>query len=546
MPTAFNIMNMLNGDESSGFNGDALLTRLTIYQQADNERNTLIQGMVRKIEDYAKRVEDLELDLDDQKKSRAQYQARAMTLETEIQRWTQRLNSGSFVVVLIDGDGAKFRDDFLRDPRQGAAKAAWKLKEAVKEAGVDHNMPILVRVYANINDLAKSLRISGIIDFDDSLQTFAEQFTNSHADFDFINVGKGKENTDSKIRRLLDHYYRNAQCHKIFIACCHDNGYLHDLRQYAGAADGRITLIETTPAEPNFRSLEFPILRFDTVFRSEPLGNESKRGSQFLHLRSRSPTQAGLGPIARPIQPTYLPTESIFAEPQEQRGATPSSSSVAASPVHVASTLTTTASDRIQSLSSAQENPLGQTSARTSNVISSGNGGTSISYATAGGTSDHQNVTVKLAKPKKQPKFIYYNEDKYRLDAPTQHPPRTPAQASYQTKFQSIKPLVFCNDHYLKGKCKWGVNCDKEHELELTPAEVAIHRYKARTSLCPQGPLCTDYDCYLSHHCPRTICSRSDLCPFYNTANWGDLHYSKEQMQPRTKWTEGFDFPEYL
>ncbi|KAI2633313.1 hypothetical protein GGS21DRAFT_520064 [Xylaria nigripes] len=545
MSTVFSMMNMLNGDESSGFSGDALLSRLNVYQQADNERNSLIQGMIRKIEDYSKRIEDLELDLDDQKKSRAQYQARAMSLETDIQRWTQRLNSGSFVVVLIDGDGAKFRDDFLRDPRQGAAKAAWKLKEAVKEAGVDHNMPMLVRVYANINDLAKSLRISGIIEFDDSLQTFAEQFTNSHADFDFINVGKGKENTDSKIRRLLDHYYRNAQCHKIFIACCHDNGYLHDLRQYAGAPDGRITLIETTPAEPNFRSLEFPVLRFDSVFRSEPLGNESKRVTQFSHLRSRSPVQSGLGPIARPVQPTYLP-ESIFPEPQEQRGTTPSTSSAAASPVYVANTLNAAASDRLQSASSPQENAQGQTYARASNIITSGNGGTSISYATAGGTTDHQNVTVKLAKPKKQPKFIYYNEDKYRLDTPTQHPPRTPAQASYQTKFQGIKPTVFCNDHYLKGKCKWGVNCDKEHEVELTAAEVAIHRYKARTSLCPQGPLCTDYDCYLSHHCPRAICSRSDLCPFYNTANWGDLHYSKEQMQPKTKWTEGSDFPEYL
>lgn len=42
--------------------------------------------------------------------------------------------------------------------------------------------------------------MSGVIDFDDNLRIFAEQFTNTHADGDFINVGKGKENTDSKIR----------------------------------------------------------------------------------------------------------------------------------------------------------------------------------------------------------------------------------------------------------------------------------------------------------------------------------------------------------
>lgn len=42
--------------------------------------------------------------------------------------------------------------------------------------------------------------MSGVIDADDNLRVFAEQFTNTHPDFDFINVGKGKENTDSKIR----------------------------------------------------------------------------------------------------------------------------------------------------------------------------------------------------------------------------------------------------------------------------------------------------------------------------------------------------------
>ncbi|KAI0421515.1 hypothetical protein F5X98DRAFT_328544 [Xylaria grammica] len=544
------LSSMVNGREPSGISGQAI-AQLNFYQQMDGERSNLMQAMIQKIDSDAKRLADLELDLEDQKASRVHYQARSKDLEAEIQRLSSKLNSGSFVVVLIDGDGAKFRDEFLRDPEQGAVKAAWKLKEAVKGASFGLDIPILVRVYANINDLAKSLRISGVIDYEENLRTFAEQFTNTHADCDFINVGKGKENADSKIRRLLDHYYKNTQCQRIFIACCHDNGYLHDLRQYAGAANDKICLIETTPAEPNFRSLEFPILRFDSVFRSEPLNNETKRGTQIFPFRSRSPTQLTPGPIGRAIQATYFPPESITPEPQEQRRSTPSTGSVAVSPVQTAQTtnsLNTLAIDRLQPTSSPPDKSPAQSQVftRTSNVISSGNGGTSISYATAGGTTDHQNVTVKLAKPKKQVKYAYYNEDKYRLDPPTQHPPRTPAQVSYQNKFQAIKPMVFCNDHYLKGRCKRGVNCDKEHELELTQAEVAIHRYKARTSLCPQGPLCTDYDCYLSHHCPRPTCARSEACPFYYTANWGDLHYTKEQLQPKTKWAEGDDFPEYL
>lgn len=538
---------MLNEHEPVSPGGNTL-SRLSVYQQLDNERHALIQTMIQKINSDAKRISDLELDLDDQKKSRVDYQTMAINYEKEMQRWTSRLTNGSFVVVLVDGDGAKFRDELLRDHEQGAAKAAWKLKEAVKAAGFGHDMPILVRVYANIDDLAKSLRLSGVIEYDDSLRIFAEQFTNTYADCDFINVGRGKENADSKIRRLLDHYYKNAQCQMIFIACCHDNGYIHDLRQYAGVTDDKIRLIETTSAEPNFRTLGFPILRFDNVFRSEPLNNEIKRGTQSFPFRSRSPAQPNPGPIARPSPATLLPFDSISPELQEQIWGTPSASSAVPSPVQTTNSLATNANDRPRPVSAPQnKSPLqSQTPTRPSNVINSGNGGTSISYATAGGTADFKNVTVKLAKSKKLPKYAYYNEDQYRLDSPTQHPPRGPAQASYQAKFQAIKPLVFCNDHYLKGKCKRGVNCDKEHEIELTPSEVAIHRYKARTSLCPQGPLCTDADCYLSHHCPRPLCNRNENCPFYQTANWGDLHYTKEQMKPYTKWAEGDEFPEHL
>lgn len=89
-----------------------------------------------------------------------------------------------------------------------------------------------MRAYANLNDLAKSLRLSNVIDRDEDMRTFAEQFTNSRAEVDFVNVGRGKENADSKLRKMLNHYLRNLQCKKIFVACCHDNGYLQYVSEY--------------------------------------------------------------------------------------------------------------------------------------------------------------------------------------------------------------------------------------------------------------------------------------------------------------------------
>ncbi|KAI0839785.1 hypothetical protein F5Y06DRAFT_264605 [Hypoxylon sp. FL0890] len=534
---------MLNGQDPAAFTAEAS-SRLNHYFQVDTERQAFIHSILEKLEANAKRITELELDLEDQKNSRANYQSKAMNLESEVRRFAQQVDKDSFVVVLIDGDGAKFADEFLRDPVGGAERAAIRLKQAVREnlrdTGAAHDdIPILVRVYANLNDLSKSLRLSRVIDYDEDMRLFAERFTNSRAEFDFVNVGKGKENADSKIRRMLNHYYRNMQCKKIFLAgCCHDNGYLHDLREYTGSSGDKLVLLETTPAEPAFRSLGFPILRFDDVFRSEPLGNETKHNVlPPTGPRPRSPIQqlpSGPGPIARP-QPIQKPSTTNPPTQEQKQSSTPLPTST---PVSM------TTSSPIQPSSTPEQIP-GQPP-RTSSVISSGNGGTSISYATAGGVDDLQNVTVKAPKPKKQPKVIFYNLDNYRIDSPTQHPPRTPAQASYQAKFQAIKPSVFCNDYYLKGRCKWGISCDKTHDAELTGPELAIHRYKARTSLCPAGPYCVDYDCYLSHHCPRAACTRGDMCPFYNTEKWGDLHLTKEQLQPTTKWTEGVDLPEHL
>lgn len=106
---------------------------------------------------------------------------------------------------MVDGDGAKFADAFLRDPAQGAEKAAQGLKQAVQEQLKDtplghDDVTVLVRVYANLKSLAKALRLSHVIGRDDDMIDFAEKFTNSRSEFDFVNVGWGKENADSKIR----------------------------------------------------------------------------------------------------------------------------------------------------------------------------------------------------------------------------------------------------------------------------------------------------------------------------------------------------------
>lgn len=99
--------------------------------------------------------------------------------------------------MLIDGDGAKFADAYLQNPMEGAPRASQALKQAVRDyirkefPELDSDdIPIHIRVYANLNGLAQSLRFSRVIDRDEDMKVFAEQLTNTRTEVDFVNVGR--------------------------------------------------------------------------------------------------------------------------------------------------------------------------------------------------------------------------------------------------------------------------------------------------------------------------------------------------------------------
>lgn len=133
---------------------------------------------------------------------------------------------------------------------------------------LDQDFAILVKIWANLRGLEHALHDNGSITTRDQMVSFAIGFNRSRAEFDFVDVGGGKENADSKMRRMLVLHYHNLHCKKIFFAGCHDTGYIHDLKEWHGMeeAEQRIVLVETTPAEPRFKELGFPITRFASVF----------------------------------------------------------------------------------------------------------------------------------------------------------------------------------------------------------------------------------------------------------------------------------------
>ncbi|GAQ08487.1 hypothetical protein ALT_5808 [Aspergillus lentulus] len=510
---------------------DDLSNRFNHFLKQDAERAQLIEVVLRKINEDKGRLDTLTIELEHERESRHRYQLELRDLREQRQRWEQLYNKDPYVAVLVDGDGAIFNNELLQDPRQGAPEAALRLTQAVRNYLKDtplgsEDVPIVVRIFANLNGLAKSLFHHNAIDYEDKMRVFAEQFTNSRAEFDFVNVGHGKENADSKMRKMFGHFYKNFQCKKIFFAGCHDNGYLHDLREYAGESGRqRIVLLETTPAQSAFSQLGFEMTRFDSVFRSDFLGSPPVPPASLTALRiqpmTTAPADSGVT-----TQPAIAPPSTVTKESPIARPAT---------------------TNTVRTNSPAVAPPERQASPAVGTVVSSGNGGVSIkypTYASAGGANGHHNVVIAASAKSKAPRVIYYNSNGQRIDPPNNRPANPNDHRTYNEKCLRIKPKAFCNEQYLADGCSKGPNCPQEHEIKLTPGERAVHRWKARGSLCSNGPYCENYRCYLSHHCTfGDGCTWGTTCKF-KTSRWGDLHHSKVDLEPDTKWVEGNDFPE--
>lgn len=242
-------------------------------------------------------------------------------------------------------------------------------------------------------------------------------------------------------------------------------------------------LVETTPAEHGFKIIGFPITNFDTVFRSEPLDNETKR----------------------------VPAKAVKMSPTAEK-AVPKPSQVKTPPPALTPTSPNGEGD-VESES--DKKPIWTDVVR---------------------KEGHENVTNKTSQSKEQTnKFICLNKEQCRIDNPVDKPSQynNPAQESYRTKLEHAKAAGkngFCNRHYLQQYCSYEEKCYADHETKLTREELAIMRFKARQRPCNYYQDCEDPTCPFAHHCPlsKEQCTKqlggSDKCAH-------TLHFTDEQKR---------------
>ncbi|KAI2642123.1 hypothetical protein GGS21DRAFT_291795 [Xylaria nigripes] len=452
-------------------------------------------------EDFLQRYADLlvsykrlKSDYEEEKAGRERYKQIARNQE-----------QNPFVLVIVDGDGYIFNDEYLRQGADGGMKAAHHLSNAIKkslQAKDLENCHVMIRVYANLANLSKTLAKHALSTADKrSLAPFIANFNRSYGLIDFVDAGELKENADFKIRALLDLYAENAQCKHIYFAACHDVGYLSDLTRFRGDR-ARLTLIRSSGLlfHDQFLRLDLGVEEFPGIFRSAPLEGPTVQtklssGGDLMQLTPLlSPTAATNTTSYHPNSSWEQPKICQFYQAGKCRFGTDCKNT------HLDS--------KFLAPASLQKPLAGVQIGRQSNPskdFPNGNGRQKQMITKPSTTSlsflDVNNHVYQLPKKSDIPDGrVAVNKNLQRLDA---YIPLPSAAATARLRELS-STRKFCNNKQLTNSCS-NESCDYEHKPlsdELLPALEML----SRSLPCAKRGACRNTDCVLGHICQNMDC----------------------------------------
>jgi len=448
--------------------------QLADYKRSDALSKLLDQYSVL-IEDYKR----LKSDYEEERESREKYKQMAKDQERN-----------PFVLVLVDGDGYVFNDDFLSKRAEGGSAAAQALNDEIKTSlrrkGLEH-CQVMVRIYANVFGLSKVLSKTGVVGADSrSLAPFIASFNRSYGLTEFVDAGQLKENADFKLRALLRLYADNAQCKHIYFAACHDVGYISELTPFMGNSS-KFTLVNTPGIRfhDEFTKLGMGIEEFRGVFRHSPLDGTAYYPSNAA--TSVKPMPAQLQPPS-PAKQSFVP------------GSTTSDNQKAVCLFH---SLGKCRYGKACKMLHVNPPPDAKATRQYTDLPSP----TTPSATTNGATPTNPSLgtSMFLAKlPKKDDipsGCVAVNGNNYRLDPYV--PPVSPDVIS-RLKARVDKRRV-CNSFHLQGACDAGDRCEYDHE-PLEPEFLPALESLARSQPCPRRGACRLDGCTHGHICQNPEC----------------------------------------
>ncbi|KAJ5811604.1 hypothetical protein N7474_007905 [Penicillium riverlandense] len=445
----------------------------------DQQKNELIEELLQRVTDLENSFRQEKLDRERETRFNRDIQLHEMELMDQISRIKTIMDREPFVVVLLDGEGIIFRDDFLQLGEQGGRSAAKQLW-ATLEAYVAETFPsvispkIMTKIYLNVKGFGEMCARNGITSEPTTINDFIRGFNESLSFFEIVDIGAGKNKAHDKIRESLKLYLYNCHCHQIFLGCPSTSEYARFLEDILTDGDltGRISLVEGLPFEKDMEVVResYRVTSFPDIFR-----------------------------MVKIVAPWNAPWRGTLATASR-------------------SVLTPSPTQQFQQTSA----PLSRTS--TSTNLSGA--GAPLSASTANqDPADFQPVARSKASNSTPPKTVERNKYGQRVD-------RFDFKAINRDELNRLKKLKLCNYYFLLGECPNEENCYHDHDRKLTRQELHTLSAIARMTPCRFGLDCSDPDCIYGHRCPQSepgkkTCFRGESCRFEPVAHGIDTNIVK-------------------
>ncbi|GKZ89175.1 hypothetical protein AnigIFM59636_010898 [Aspergillus niger] len=234
------------------------LERYKQLASIEQDKNILIEELLQRVTELEAAFQQEKLDHERETRFNRDIQLHEMELMQHIARIKAIMDREPFIVVLLDGTGIIFRDEFLQKGEEGGKIAAKKLAVALKDY-VASNFPgldapkIIARMYVNLKGLSE-MCVRGVISTDpSSVEGFARGFNNGHPLFDLVDTG-------------LD----NA--HDKIAGCADTSAYAQILVDIMEDIDlvGRVTLIEGVTFEKDLAKIKaaYRVSQFPEILRN--------------------------------------------------------------------------------------------------------------------------------------------------------------------------------------------------------------------------------------------------------------------------------------
>ncbi|KAH6639814.1 hypothetical protein C7974DRAFT_139212 [Boeremia exigua] len=277
--------------------------RLAQFRILEEKRLELIEELLDKLEKTEARLAQTELDLNSEQNVRRTLQAEAHEAKTREEALALKQSKRPFVLVLIDVDaeGFLFQDKYTTRKAQGGEALADELllrtREYLRPQFEDaDSLDIIVRVYANLEGLAKYLVRQDKISNLGSLRAMSTSFSGRMASFDFVDVGVGKEgNSGRKIRENLAFFTANCHLRHVIVGCSPVD---LPAALLSSLPLEKVTLIESTPLPSALTTLPLKVTKYSTVFPPPPSpkappGRQTGRNGPQLQLMQQEDDNGG-------------------------------------------------------------------------------------------------------------------------------------------------------------------------------------------------------------------------------------------------------------